>query len=106
MCVCSAYKLHAGVVDEEVLNFDSPVWSEFEVSAALRWVAHVAPPGIDVFHLVKVSRVNQHVQTVLTETSGREGRAQMRKGPGRLATLIRTVDNLMRLVHFKQSFRM
>lgn len=72
--MCAAYKLHAGVVDEEVLNFDSPVWSEFEVSAALRRVTDVAPPGVDALHLVKVSRVNQHVQTVLTETPGTENR--------------------------------
>lgn len=70
--MCGAYKLHAGVVDEEVLNFDPPVWSEFEVSATLRRVTYVAAPGIDVFHLVKVSRANQYVQTVLTETPGRQ----------------------------------
>lgn len=67
----AAYKLHAGVVDEEVLNFDPPVWPEFEVPAALRRVAHVAPPGVRVFDLVKVPRVNQHVQAVLTEAPAR-----------------------------------
>lgn len=73
MCVLP-YKLHAGVVDEEVLNFDPPVRSEFEVSVALRRVTDVAPPGVDALHLVEVSRVNQHVQTVLTETPGTDNR--------------------------------
>lgn len=26
---CDTYKLHGAVVDKEVLNLDSPVWSEF-----------------------------------------------------------------------------
>lgn len=71
-CEWTPYKLHAGVVDEEVLNVDPPVGPESEVPAALRGLAHVAPPGVDVLHPVKVSRADQHIQAVLTETPGRQ----------------------------------
>lgn len=32
---CGTYKLHGAVVDKEVLDLNTPVWSEFEVSVAL-----------------------------------------------------------------------
>lgn len=31
----NTYELHGAVVDEEVLNFNAPVWPELEVSVAL-----------------------------------------------------------------------
>lgn len=65
------YKLHGAVVDKQVLNLDTPVWSEFEVSSTLWRLAHVAAPGINIFQLVKGSVAHQDVQAVLTETSGR-----------------------------------
>lgn len=68
--VGGTYKLQGAVVDKEVLNFNTPVWPEFEVSAALWRAAHVAAPRIDVFQFVKGPRTNQDFQAVFAETSG------------------------------------